>query len=392
MADRFYDEEEIKSLTEWLEGNQDSQSEKMVSMFEEKFAEKFCVKHTIAVNSAMGGLQLALQGLNIGPGDEVIVDPIVVFGGLAVLYINAVPIFADIKKFSFNIDPLSVEKRITERTKAIICTHMFGNICDMDELLKLADKYNLPIIEDCAHALFAKQADKYAGTFGKVGVFSFNHRKQLSTGQGGMMIVNDENLYNCIKSFYSFGRIPNRLAWNFAMPGIVAAIGISQLDKAERYIENDRRLANMYIEAIKGCKWLIPQEIRKDNICSYHIWGALYEGDKYGIKFEDFQKICQEEGADYFLFGFMPQNYQGIKASPSYNYPIFKEPLAYTNKCPFNCHFYNYQQAKEKYYEGLCPTAEYVVPRLFNTVLSPIREERVKRLADALNKVVERLK
>jgi dTDP-4-amino-4,6-dideoxygalactose transaminase len=391
MADRFYDEKELESLKRWLDKNQDSQSEKLVSEFEERFAEKFGVKRTVAVNSAMGGLQLALQGLGVGPGDEVIVDPIVVFGAMAVLYVNAIPVFADIKKHSFNIDPNSVKEIITERTKAIICTHMFGSICDMDELLKISKEHNIPIIEDCAHALFAKQGDRFAGTFGNAGVFSFNHRKQLSTGQGGMMIVEDEELYHNIKNIYGFGRIPNRLCWNFSMPGIVAALGITQLEKAERYVEDDRRLARMYTEAIDGCKWLIPQEIREDNHCSYHIWSALYEGDKCGIGFEDFQKACKEEGADYFLFGFMPQDYKGIKPSPAYKYPIFKEPLAYKDKCPFNCHFYNYQKAEEKYPDELCPTAEYVVGRLFNTVLSPIREERVKRLADALYRAVKRI-
>src|SRR6266550_3784941 len=163
----------MDSLRQWLDTNQDSASEKMIGKLEETISRDYPTKRVLATNSAMAALHLALQTIGVGPGDEIIVDPIVVFAGMAAMFQNAVPVFADIDPRTFNIDPASVRSRITPRTKAIICTHHFGNICDVDALLTIAREHNLPLVEDCAHALFATRDGKYAGLFGDFAAFSF---------------------------------------------------------------------------------------------------------------------------------------------------------------------------------------------------------------------------
>ena len=129
MATRRYSTQELDNVRRWLEANQDSASEKMISELTEMIEQDYLAKRVIATNSCMAALHIALQTIGVGPGDEVIVDPIVVFAGMATMYHNAVPIFADIDLHTFNIDPASIVKQITPRTKAIICTHHFGNIC-----------------------------------------------------------------------------------------------------------------------------------------------------------------------------------------------------------------------------------------------------------------------
>jgi len=385
VTTRHYDNRDLNSLQRWLDTNQDSVSEKMIGELEQLIAQDYPTHRVLATNSAMGSLHLALQTIGVGPGDEVIVDPIVVFAGMAVMFQNAVPVFADIDLDTFNIDPASVRSKITPRTRAIICTHHFGSICDMDELLKIAREHNLPLVEDCAHSLFATRQSKYAGLFGDFAAFSFNHRKQLSTGQGGFLLVNTEEFAEKSKD-KGFGRVPARLNWNYQMPGLVAALALTQWQPAKEYVRKDAELAKLYSQAIEGCGWLVPQQIPEENWCAYHIWAAIYKGDEVGIEYDNFMKVLRENGGDYFLPSFMPYGAFGLKPSPVYRYPLFSEPLAYTKRCPTYCPHY---EGEVDFSEGLCPQAEYLVPRMFNTVLSPVEDERIHRYADALHKTVK---
>jgi perosamine synthetase len=384
VTTRRYGTEEFTNLRRWLDANQDSQSEKIVGELQEVIARDYPAKRLIMTNSAMGALHIALQTVGVGPGDEVIVDPIVVFGGMAAMFHNAVPIFADVEPDTFNIDPTSIRQRITPRTKAIICTHQFGNICDMAAITAIAKEHNLAVIEDCAHALFATRDGKYAGLFGDFAAFSFNHRKQLSTGQGGFLLVNTDEFAEKAKD-KNFGRVPARLNWNYAMPGVIAALALAQWEPAKEYVRNDHQLAQLYSDAVARCSWLAPQVVPKENWCAYHIWGAVYTGDAAGVDYDAFMSVLRQNGGDYFLPSFMPYGAFGLKPSPSYRYPIFTEPLAYTKRCPTFCPHY---EGVADYSEGACPNAEYLVPRLFNTVLSPIEDERIKRYAEALHKTV----
>jgi len=165
----------------------------------------------------------------------------------------------------------------------------------------------------------------------------------------------------------------------------VAALALTQWDHAKEYVARDAQLAQLYSSAVEGCSWLAPQKISEDNWCAYHIWAATYTGDEAGIRYDDFMKVLREKGGDYFLPSFMPYGAFGLKPSPVYRYPIFNEPLAYTKRCPTFCPHY---EGEVDYSEGACPRAEYLVPRMFNTVLSPVEDERIHGYADALAQTV----
>lgn len=385
MATRSYSNLEFDMLKKWLDNNQDSASEKITTGLAELISKDYPAKRILPTNSCMGSLHIALQTIGVGPGDEVIVDPVVTFAGMSVMYQNAVPVFADVDIYKMNILPESIKSRITERTKAIICTHHFGSICEMDKILAIAKEHNIPVIEDCAHSLFALQNDKYAGLFGDFGCFSFNHRKQLSTGHGGFLTINSEE-YVEKSMFTHFGRIPVRLNWNYNMPGVVAGLAIAQWEHAKNYVKKDHDLAKLYTEALDGCDWILPQQIPEENWCAYHIWASVYKGDEKGIDYKDFMSALRTNGADYFLPSFIPYGTFGLEPSPVYLYPIFKEPKTYTKGCPTACPHY---EGEVKFEKGLCPNAEYLVPRMLNTVLSPIEDERIYRYAEGLNKTIK---
>jgi perosamine synthetase len=384
VATRQHSGEELDRVREWLEGNQDSRAESMIGDLESMIAEEYPAKRVMATNSAMGALHLALQTIDVGPGDEVIVDPIVVFGGMAAMYQHAVPVFADVDRETYNMSPTSVAERITPRTTAIICTHHFGSACEIEAIVEIGREHGIPVIEDCAHALYATRNGTYAGLIGDFSAFSFNHRKQLSTGQGGFLLINNED-YVERSLDKGFGRVPSRLNWNYAMAGVVAAVALAQWPRARGYVETDHELALLYERAIEGCPWMASQAILPENWTSYHIWAATFTGDEHGIDYEEFMTALRENGADYFLPSFMPYGAFGLDPSPAYRYPLFSEPRAYKGGCPTRCPHYD---GEVDYGEGLCPNAEYLVPRLFNTVLSPVEDERVKRYADGLAKTI----
>lgn len=384
MAQRLHGSEEIALIERWLDQNDDSQSELLVKELASTIKETFHAPSCLPTNSAMAALHLPLQLVGVGPGDEVIVDPIVTFAGMAVMYQNAVPVFADIDADTFNISPASVRARITERTRAIICTHHFGSVAAMGELRSIADEFKLALIEDCAHALKATQGGTYAGLFGDFAAFSFNHRKQLSTGQGGFLLVNRHEYIEKLNS-RAFGRIPPSLSWNYQMSGIVAAVGLAQWRRVDGYIAQDIASARRYNEAVEGSPLLARQCVIPENVSTYHIWAAVYTGEDHGIPYDRFMHTLKQFGGDYFLPSFIPVGTFGLPPSPVYKYPIFRQPIAYGRGCPVRCPLYDGTYDTS---DGLCKNAERIVPRLLNTVLSPLRPERIARYADALNKTI----
>ena len=385
MATRTSGEAEFKNLKRWLDNNQAGDSERLVAELEERIGQDYPAPRVLATNSCMAAMHIALQMSGIGPGDEVIVDPVVVFGGMAVMYHNAVPVFADIDPETFCMDPVSVRERVTEHTRAIICTQMFGSVCDMEALLAIAHEHNLILIEDCAHALFSEKNGKKAGLFGDFGCFSFDNRKSLSTGQGGFLLFNNEKYKNKADETF-FGRVPPRLIWNYSMPGICAAIALAQWEHAKDYVSQDHALGKRYTEALGDCEWIIPQKIPQDTWSVYHIWAAIYRGEEAGVPKDRFMKVLRDHGGDYFLPSFMPYEVFGLDPSPAYRYPVFSNPIAYTKGCPTRCPLY--EGRANNYGPGLCPTAEHHVPRMVNTVLSPIPKERIERYIDALHQTV----
>ena len=228
-----------------------------IKRFEGAFSEYLGVKHALSTSSCTGALQLALLALGIGPGDEVIVPDITwVSSANVVVYVGATPIFADIETDSWCLDPASFEAVITERTKAVIPVHLYGHPAKMDKIMEIAKKHDLYVIEDAAPAIGAEFKGQKVGTFGDFAAFSFQGAKLVVTGEGGMLVTNNDELYKKVYTIWDQGRIPgtfwiNETGWKYKMSNIQAAIGLGQLERVNNLIEAKRRIFSWYAEGLK---------------------------------------------------------------------------------------------------------------------------------------------
>ena len=232
---------------------------KYLTRFEKSFAEYVGVKYALATSSCTGALQIALMALDIGPGDEVIVpDQTWVATANAVRYTGAIPVFADIELDTWNIDARSVESLITSKTKAIIAVHMYGHPARMNAILAVAEKYGLKVVEDAAPAIGAEWQGKRCGSFGAFAAFSFQGAKLMVTGEGGMLVTDDDALYAKVYKIWDQGRNPSRTFWidedgvKFKMSNIQAALGLAQLERVDELIEMKRRIFEWYQEGLEG--------------------------------------------------------------------------------------------------------------------------------------------
>ena len=222
--------------------------------FEMAFAHYVGRKYAIAVNSGTSGLFLCAEALGIGPGDEVITTPFTFIATVNfILMVGATPVFVDIDPVSLNIDPAKIEAKITSRTKAIVPVEVFGNPAGMDAVSDIAKKHGLAVIEDCCEALGAKLHGKKAGTFGDIGVFAFYPNKQMTTGEGGMIVTDDERLADICYSLRNQGRgkgagwlAHERMGYNYRLCDINCALGIVQLSRIEEFVEKRAKVARMY--------------------------------------------------------------------------------------------------------------------------------------------------
>jgi perosamine synthetase len=237
---------------------------KYLTRFEKAFAEYVGVDFAMATSSCTGALQIALMALDIGPGDEVIVpDQTWVATANAVRYVGATPIFADVEIDTWNIDSNSVESLITHKTKAIMPVHMYGHPSRMTNLISLANKFNLKIVEDAAPAIGAEWQGKKCGTFGSFAGFSFQGAKLMVTGEGGMLVTNDKDLYQKAFKIWDQGRNPTRTFWidedgvKFKMSNIQAALGLAQLERVDELIEMKRRIFSWYEEGLEGLPHIV---------------------------------------------------------------------------------------------------------------------------------------
>jgi perosamine synthetase len=236
-----------------------SQWSKYLTKFENDFASYVGVRYALATSSCTGALQIALLALDIGPGDEVIVpDQTWVATANAVRYVGATPIFADIEIDTWNLDVNSVEKLISAKTKAIIPVHMYGHPARMDSLQQLAALHGLHIVEDAAPAIGAEWKGKRCGSFGSFAAFSFQGAKLMVTGEGGMLVTNDEVLYKKAMKIWDQGRNPSRTFWidehgvKYKMSNVQAALGLAQLERVDELIQMKRRIFQWYKEGLEG--------------------------------------------------------------------------------------------------------------------------------------------
>lgn len=224
-----------------------------IEEFERRFADFIGTKYAVSVSNGTVGLHLALAALGIGPGDEVLVpDLTFVATANAVKYTGATPIFVDIDPKTWCMDPEDLKKKITPNSKAVIPVHLYGYPANMDEILNIAQKENLYVIEDCAEAHGAEISNRKVGSFGNCGVFSFYGNKIITTGEGGMITTNDEELFIRLKFLKDHGMSKEKRYWhpeigfNYRMTNIQAAIGLAQMERKEYIIEKKRKIFNWY--------------------------------------------------------------------------------------------------------------------------------------------------
>jgi perosamine synthetase len=229
--------------------------------FEGLFKTHLGVKHAVATSSCTGALHMGLAAIGIRPGDEVILADINWIASAApVIYLGARPIFVDVLPDTWCIDPAKVKAAITPRTKAIIAVHLYGNLCDMDALLSLGVRHNIPVIEDSAEAIGSKWHDKRAGSMGLFGTFSFHGTKPITTGEGGMFVTQDDALYRKVSTLSNHGRAqdqtkqfwPDEVGFKYKMANVQAAIGCAQVERIDELIAGKRRIFGYYKDQLAG--------------------------------------------------------------------------------------------------------------------------------------------
>ena len=283
---------ELKYVTEAVSTGWISSSGKYVTEFEKQFAEYCGCKYGIAVCNGTIALHLALIGLGIGKGDEVIVPTFtMIASAFAVCYTGAKPVFVDADKDTWNIDVKKIEEKITSKTKAIMPVHIFGKMCDMDAIHALAKKYNLYVLEDAAEAHGASYHGVKAGASSDIAAFSFFANKNITTGEGGMVVTNNKEFYDRARYFKNVcfpldgprNYQHEDIGYNYRMSNVVAAIGLAQVEKADDYKEmriRNHQLYKKYLSDVPGI--LFQSEPDKDCVDVCWMNTIVIDPAKYG--------------------------------------------------------------------------------------------------------------
>lgn len=223
-----------------------------VEELEKRFARLHGYKYGLVVANGTCSIFLSLKALDIGPGDEVLLPGFAFIAALnMVLEVGATPILCDIDPQTMLIDPVDVKLKITNKTKAILPVHTYGNVCDMSELRKIADDHNLYILEDVAEAIFSKYKNRYAGTYSEISSYSFQTTKTITTGEGGMVLTNSSELYEKMRKLRSHGMGTKKywhegVAYNFRLTNLQAAIGLAQFENLDKIVAERDRLFKLY--------------------------------------------------------------------------------------------------------------------------------------------------
>ncbi len=283
-----------------------------VARFEDDFKRYKGAPHAAAVHSCTAALHLAMLASGVGEGDEVITTPLTFCASVnAIIHTGATPVLADVDPRSMNIDPAHIEEKITPRTKAIMPVHFAGRPCDMDAIMKIAEKRGLMVIEDCAHAIEARYKGKEAGLFGQFGCFSFYVTKNVITGEGGMVLAHDEALAARIKVLALHGM--SKDAWKrfsdsgwvhyqvveagfkYNMMDIQAAIGIHQLRRVEANWLRRKEIWDRYNEAFAHFPIGVPCEPDEDTRHALHLYTIMVAKGRSGISRDDFLSAVQAQ-------------------------------------------------------------------------------------------------
>jgi UDP-4-amino-4,6-dideoxy-N-acetyl-beta-L-altrosamine transaminase len=304
-------EEEINEVVDTLKSDWITTGPKTFK-FEEMFGKKVGSQYAIAVNSCTAALHLALVAIGIGNGDEVITSPFT-FAATAEVVINqnATPVFVDVEKGTYNIDPVSIEEKITNKTKAIIPVHYAGHACQMDEIMDIAKKNDLFVIEDAAHAIGSNYKDKKIGSIGDVTCFSFYATKNITTAEGGMITTNNGELAEKMRILSLHGiskdawkRYSSEGSWyyeilysgyKYNMSDLQASIGIHQLKKLDQMQERREKIANFYYDSFNDVPQIITPAVKNYTKHAWHLYSIQLNTDLLNISRNDFIEALKAE-------------------------------------------------------------------------------------------------
>ncbi|MBZ0200002.1 MAG: DegT/DnrJ/EryC1/StrS family aminotransferase [Ignavibacteriaceae bacterium] len=302
---------EIKYVLDALETGWISSAGKYITQFEEAFANYCGVKHGIAVANGTVALHLALVALGVGKDDEIIIPNFTMIAtAFAVCYTGAKPVFVDAEKETWNIDVNKIESKITKKTKAILPVHIYGHPCDMEEINRMALKYNLKVLEDSAEVHGAEYKGKKCGSLGNIAAFSFFANKIATTGEGGMVVTDDDELAEKCRYFKNLcfpvkgprNYQHNEIGFNYRMSNLHAALGLAQVEKLDFYVErriNHNRLYRKYLQGVHGI--IFPME-EVDTKSVYWMNGIVVDKESFGLNRNELMAKLKQDGIDTRLF------------------------------------------------------------------------------------------
>ncbi|WP_456325538.1 DegT/DnrJ/EryC1/StrS family aminotransferase [Desulfonauticus submarinus] len=313
-----------------------------VAQFEENFKQFKKIPYAIAVNSCTAALHLSLIAADIGPGDEVITTPLTFCATInAIIHAGATPVLVDVDKKTFNLNPDLIEEKITPKTKAILPVHFAGRPCEMDKILSLAKKYNLKVIEDCAHAIEAEYKNKPCGTFGDFGCFSFYVTKNIITGEGGMIITHHSQLAKRIKILALHGMSADawrrfsdegykhymvvECGYKYNMMDIQAAIGIHQLKRVNIFWKKRKKIWEIYLDAFSDLPITLPSPFPDYIKPAYHLFTILIDEKKANINRDNFLNALNKHNIGSGV------HYLSIPEHPFYQQKFGWKPEDYPN-------------------------------------------------------------
>jgi perosamine synthetase len=357
-----------------------------VKALEEAFSEKFGVRHAVSVNSATSALHCAVAATGVEPGEEIITSPYTMSAtASAILMQNAVPVFADIDDETFCLDPESVERVVTPRTRAILTVNLFGHPSPLDELKTIADKHGLMLIEDNAQAPLAKYRGRFTGTIGAIGIQSLNYHKAIQTGEGGIALTDDPELALHMQLKRNHGEVvigpmgredlANMIGFNYRLTEVCAAIGLPQLEKLEILHEIRHRLAEQLTRQLTEFDFLTPPIVADGCTHAYYQYTMKFDERRAGVSRSLFAEAIRAEG---------------ISIAEGYVRPVYLEPMYQRRSAYGSGHFPFGTEEDVSYKEGICP----VVERLWRSELlttdickHPNTEREVEEFVQAVGKV-----
>jgi perosamine synthetase len=312
------DGNEKKYLNECIDTGWISSEGKFVNQFEDQFANRLGRNYAIAVTSGTAALDVAIEALLIGPGDEVILPAFTIISCInQVVRSGATPVLVDSDPLTWNMNLQQVEEKITEHTKAILVVHIFGLPVDIDPILELAQKKNIKIIEDAAEMLGQTYNEKPCGSFGDISTFSFYPNKLVTTGEGGMIVTNDKQLADDCRSLRNLCFQPKkrfvheRLGWNYRMTNIQAALGLAQLERLDEFVQIKRSIGKKYSQGLRVLNEVqLPLEKTDYAENIYWVFGLVLN-DSIGFDAEEAMKMLEEKGIGCRPF-FCPMNQQPV--------------------------------------------------------------------------------